>query len=142
MSTSLAARDQVMGNEVVRALRAGQPMQPIINRYVEANIRDRLAPAPMRGRVTVEGERQRLTTLALAAVTARNESDRMMARSRDEQQRREAYCRDLAADIGIAGSNSGELFVGMLTGVPSVQETSLYRSCISGFARTDAYLAR
>lgn len=60
---------------------------------------------------------------------------------RDESRRRHEYCADLAQDIAGAGASLTDLLARQL-GAPLRHERSLYNSCMSGFERTDRYLAR
>lgn len=55
--------------------------------------------------------------------------------------RREAYCRDLAWDIGTSTGPSGEILA-RLVGVTPNRDRLYYSQCMSSFARSDRYLGR
>ncbi len=78
--------------------------------------------------------------LALAASRAQRAHEARQHAA--ERGRQEAYCRSLSADIAMAGSSGADIIVRGLLGVPLERQSSLYHSCMGGFARTDAYLSR
>lgn len=144
VAPSRTERDARTRHEAILAARSGQPLQPIIQRHAEENVRDGVAVVPV-GRngaaQALHSERARLMDLAMAAITAMNARSTAALAADMEYMRRNNYCRSLAADINIAGSNTADITLRVL-GVPSSRENSLYWSCMAGFSRTDAYLGR
>ena len=83
-----------------------------------------------------------LVTAALDLSTQRARREEEARQHAAERSRQEAYCRSLSADIAMAGSSGADIIVRGLLGVPLERQSSLYHSCMGGFARTDAYLSR
>lgn len=139
-----AERDAVTRNEAMRAARNGQPLAPIVQRHAEENVRDGVAPTPL-GRHSpaqvLHFEKLRLMDLTTNAIASMNAGNMATDAAAIEQRSRDIYCRSLAAEIDIAGSNTSDITLRML-GMSSPRENSLYRSCMRSFERVNDYLSR
>jgi hypothetical protein len=113
-------------------------MQRRAREMAEAEIPPR---TPRRGQAVTRRANE-LVTAALDLSTQRARREHEARLTAAERSRQEAYCRSLSADIAMAGSSGADIIVRGLMGVPLEQQSSLYHSCMSGFARSDAYLMR
>jgi hypothetical protein len=142
--SSLRERDALVRQEAILAAQSGQPLQPVIQRQAEENVRDGVAPTPLgrhRPAQVIHFEKARLMDVASNAISAMNTRTVSASAFSSEQMRRQAYCRSLAADIAIPTSDGADLITRMI-GIRPARESSLYQSCIGAFDRNDAYLGR